>query len=150
MCNSVYSHTCIGSTDYVNRAIKNRDPPDLRISTPDDQFPDPKLDVDGFMRYCGESYSRLTAYLWLVTREMIESGVEIKPIGMHEPFILSKSVSIYGSMSGISKCEASVIPSKLMVFAVLCLPPNMKCSCCPFLVCDLPHSQSVIYPIPSP
>ena len=81
----------------MKRGIKNHDPPDLWISTPDDQFPDPKLDVDGFMRYCGESYDRLMAYLWLVTREMIESGVEIKPIAMHEPFIFSKSLEFYGS-----------------------------------------------------
>ena len=86
--------THIGSTDYdddfMDRVMKNYDPPDLWISTPSDQFPDPKLDVDGFMRYCGESYNQLTAYLWLVTREMIESGVEIKPIAKHEPFIFSE------------------------------------------------------------
>jgi hypothetical protein len=60
---------------------------DLWVSTPEDQFPDPSLDPDGFMVYCGESHPRLTAYLWLVTREMIEKGEELKPIATHEPFI---------------------------------------------------------------
>ena len=76
--------------DFMNRAMSNHDPPDLWISTPNDQFPDPKVDVEGFMVYCGESFHRLTAYLWLVTREMIEKGVELKPIAVHEPFLFSK------------------------------------------------------------
>ena len=94
----MYLH--IGSPDQYD-IMKNYDPQDLWISTPDDQFPDPKLDVDGFIRYCGDSYGRLTAYLWLVTREMIESGVEIKPIAMHEPYIFSKLL-ISLSVCGIS------------------------------------------------
>ena len=52
----------------------------------------------------GESYSNLP-----LTRQMIESGVKIKLIATHEPFIFSMSlVSIYDSITGISKCEASV------------------------------------------
>ena len=76
--------------DFMSLAMSNPDPPDLWLSTPDDQFPDPKVDLDGFMVYCGESYPRLTSYLWLVTREMVEKGVELKPIAMHEPFFSSK------------------------------------------------------------
>ena len=78
--------------DYMHRAMTNRDPPGLWISTPQDQFPDPKYDLDGFLNYCGESFGRLTAYVWLVTREMIEGGTEIKPIAIHEPFLFSESM----------------------------------------------------------
>ena len=95
-CTHTHTHTGPGEVDYeedfMDRVMKNRDPPDLWISTPSDQFPDPKLDVDGFMRYCGESYGRLSAYLWLVTRRMIETGAEIGPIAIHEPVILSESL----------------------------------------------------------
>ena len=72
---------------FMSRAMSSHDPPDLWLSTPDDQFPDPNLDLEGFMTYCGESFPRLTAYLWLVTREMVEKGEELKPIAMHEPFV---------------------------------------------------------------
>ena len=67
---------------------------DIQISTPDDQFPDPNLDADGFMIYCGESFPRLTTSLWLVTREMVEKGEELKPIAIHEPFISRKLVRL--------------------------------------------------------
>lgn len=79
------------SVDFMDRVMSNRDPPGLWESTPDDPFPDPEIDVDGFMVYCGESYGRLSAFLWLVTREMIERGVEIKPLAVHEPFLFSMS-----------------------------------------------------------
>lgn len=80
--------------DFMSHSLSSFDPPDLWISTPDDQFPDPKLDVDSFMIYCGESFPRLTSYLWLVTREMIEKGEELKPLAIHEPFMFSKLVNI--------------------------------------------------------
>ena len=80
---SVFSFT-LGTVDYM---MSSRDLPDLWVSTPEDQFPDPTLDPEGFMVYCGESFPRLTAYLWLVTREMVEKGEELKPIAVHEPFI---------------------------------------------------------------
>ena len=80
--------------DFMSRAMSSRDPPDLWISTPDDQFPDPNLDAEGFMVYCGESFPRLTTYLWLVTREMVEKGEELKPIAIHEPFISRKLVRL--------------------------------------------------------
>ena len=72
----------------------SRDLSNIWISTPEDQFPDPTLDPDGFMVYCGESLPRLTTYLWLVTREMVEKGEELKPIAKHEPFIFSKLVKL--------------------------------------------------------
>ena len=81
--------------DFMSRAMSNHDPPDLWISTPDDQFPDPNLDAEGFMIYCGESFPRLTTSLWLVTREMVEKGEELKPIAIHEPFIFSKLVKLF-------------------------------------------------------
>ena len=68
--------------------------PFLLPATPDDQFPDPTLDPEGFMVYCGESFPRLTTYLWLITREMVEKGEELKPIAKHEPFIFSKLVKL--------------------------------------------------------
>ena len=80
--------------DFMSQAMSNHDPPDLWVSTPDDQFPDPNVDVDGFMAYCGETFNRLTSYLWLVTREMVEKGEELKPIAVHEPFIFSKPVRL--------------------------------------------------------
>lgn len=76
--------------NFMHRAMTNYDPHDLWISTPDDQFPDPKVDFDGFLTYCGESFPRLTTYLWIVTREMVEKGEELKPLAMHEPFLFSK------------------------------------------------------------
>ncbi len=90
-CN-MYIHA--GAVDY---AMFSHDPSDhdLWVSTPEDQFPDPSVDPDGFMVYCGESLPRLTAYLWLVTREMIEKREKLKPIAMHKPFI-SKLVKIIG------------------------------------------------------
>ena len=75
--------------DFMKQMKMNHDPPNLWVSTPEDQFPDPKFDVDGFIVYCGETYGRLTAYLWLITREMIERGAEIQPIAVHEPFLFS-------------------------------------------------------------
>ena len=76
-----------GDEGVEGGAESSHDPSDLWVSTPEDQFPDPTLDPEGFMVYCGESFPRLTAYLWLVTREMIEKGEELKPIAVHEPFI---------------------------------------------------------------
>ena len=78
--------------DYMHRGLTNHDPAGLWISTPQDQFPDPNFDLDGFMKYCGASFSSLTTYVWLVTREMIEGGAVIKPIAIHEPFLFSESM----------------------------------------------------------
>ena len=84
-----------GGMDYDNDFIFHMmSPTNLWISTPEDQFPDPRLDPEGFMVYCGESFPRLTAYLWLVTREMVEKGEELKPIAVHEPFVFGKFVKL--------------------------------------------------------
>ena len=130
------------TSDFLSRAGSSLDPQGLWISTPEDQFPDPKFDLDGFMIYCGESFGRLTAYLWLVTREMIESGAEIQPIATHEPFFFSKykstlckltSVFILLFFFSIQRClklHPPVTPSLLMglplVILILTTLPRVK------------------------
>ena len=65
------------------------DPPDLWVSTPDDPLPDPK-DLDAVMKYCGLSKSAFVTSLYMVTREMIESGMEILPLASYDPFVYGK------------------------------------------------------------
>lgn len=67
------------------------DPPDLWVSTDDDPVPDPK-DLDAMLDYCGMTKSMFTASIYMVTREMIESGKEILPMASYEPFVYSKFI----------------------------------------------------------
>ena len=76
--------------DYMELLHTHKDPAMLWVSTPEDQFPNPHSDLEGFLSYCGENMEHLTASLWLVTREMVEKGEEIKPLATHKPFLLSK------------------------------------------------------------
>ena len=47
----------------------------------------------GFVEYCGHSLQEVSVHVYLVTREMVESGEELKPIAVELPFVFSKSVS---------------------------------------------------------
>ena len=75
--------------EYMKKLRSHEDPPYLWKSTPEDTFPDPRVDLEGFMAYCGKGIDQVTAALWLVTREMVEAGVEIKPLATHKPFLFS-------------------------------------------------------------
>ena len=75
---------------YLKALGAHEDPARLWDSTPQDPFPNPHTDFDGFLAYCGESMAGLTTSLWLVTREMVERGMEIKPLAIHKPFLFSK------------------------------------------------------------
>ena len=65
------------------------DPPDLWVSTPDDPVPDPK-DIDAVLKYCGMTKASRTATVYMVTREMIESGMDVVPLASYEPFVFCK------------------------------------------------------------
>ena len=66
------------------------DPPDLWVSTDDDPVPDPR-DLDAFLKYCKHTRSELTTSVYMVTREMMESGMEVLPLASYEPYIARKS-----------------------------------------------------------
>ena len=70
--------------------MDHTDPPDLWISTDDDPVPDPR-DLDAMLEYCDMNKSELTASVYMVTREMVESGMEVLPLASYEPYIARKS-----------------------------------------------------------
>jgi len=63
---------------------------DLWVSTPNDPFPDPDKDYAGFLDYCSEVNDVSTVSLYFLTRDMIESGLEIKPLVIEMPIVVSK------------------------------------------------------------
>ena len=63
------------------------EPPNLWVSTPEDSFPNPDEDLVGFVEYCGHTLQEVS-----VTRKMVESGEELKPIAVELPFIFSESI----------------------------------------------------------
>ena len=42
------------------------------------------------LQYCGMTKSGFTASVYMVTREMIESGSKIVPLASYEPFVYGK------------------------------------------------------------
>ena len=65
------------------------DPPDLWESTPDDPVPDPS-NLTAVLHYCGWGRSDYTASLYMVTREMMESGMDVTPLASYKPFLYSE------------------------------------------------------------
>ena len=76
------------------------EPDDLWSSTPEDQFPDPDDDLEGFLHYCNHTMEELSASVYLLTREMIEEG-EVKPMVMERPFVFSE----YNYSKSPSHCD---------------------------------------------
>ena len=65
------------------------DPPDLWTPSPGDPAPDP-TNLTAVLEYCGWSKAFYTASLYMVTREMVDSGMDVTPLVSYEPFVLSK------------------------------------------------------------
>ena len=80
------------SFDLIHESLIHEDPPELWHSNgDDDDLPNP-LTLDAYLRYCGET----TISLYLVNREMVESGVELKPLAQYRPIIYCKSlIAVY-------------------------------------------------------
>ena len=77
------------SSDFIQQSLKIYDPPGLWDSTPTDRFPDPTTQLDAFLHYCNHSREHLTAFLYLITPEMVEGG-DVRPLITHGPFVYSK------------------------------------------------------------
>ena len=74
------------SSDFIQQSLKIYDPPGLWDSTPTDRFPDPTTQLDAFLHYCNHSREHLTAFLYLITPEMVEGG-DVRPLITHGPFV---------------------------------------------------------------
>lgn len=77
-----------GETDNVemDRVLSNADYPELWKSTPDDPLPD-TITLDTLLDYCGKSKAEMTISLYMLTREMIESGMQVLPLATYEPYL---------------------------------------------------------------
>ena len=64
--------------------------PELWVSTPDDPLPD-NITLDSLLNYCGKSKADMTISLYMVTREMIESEMQVLPIATYGPHLFSES-----------------------------------------------------------
>ncbi len=74
------------SVDLIKESLTHQDPPELwQRNGLNDPLPDP-LTRRAYLRYCGVT----TGSLYLVNREMAESGMEIKPMAVYRPFIYCK------------------------------------------------------------
>ncbi len=67
------------------------EPPDLWVSTPDDPVPDPN-DAAALFEYCGRDFGSDTTYVYMVNREMIESGMDITPLASYEPYVFREYI----------------------------------------------------------
>ena len=67
-----------------------KDPPGLWEQNDVEIFPDPHTHLEEFLVYCGHTIEQMTAYLYLVTRELAEGG-DIRPLAQHKPYIYSES-----------------------------------------------------------
>lgn len=93
-CFILYLHAFLGEGvdydyDMISNSITQTDPPDLWVSTPDDPLPD-IITLDSLLEYCGESRAGMTISLYMVTREMIESGLGVRPLATYEPHLYCK------------------------------------------------------------
>ena len=71
------------SVDPIHDSLTRTDPPELWQSNgPGDKLPHP-LTREALLGYCGE----VTGSLYLVNREMVESGMELKPVAHYTPHI---------------------------------------------------------------
>ena len=79
---------------------EEEDPPDLWVSIGDDDpVPDPS-DIDAVMEYCWMRKNNFIANLYMVTREMMESGMEARPLATYQPFLFGEFVHSGTSLQG--------------------------------------------------
>ena len=83
-----HSHTPVDySEDLIQETLKNKDPPDLWAPG---SYPDPSSDLEGFLLDCGHSMDELSAYVYFLTRDVIESG-EVRPVEGYKPYVYRES-----------------------------------------------------------
>ena len=129
---------------FMNNAMAFRDPAHLWDGS---DYPDPQLDMAGFLSYCGESMEDYTASLYVLNRELVERG-KVVPLASHGPILYSRS-----TLNSVCKmccvlCAVMYFVLCIACYDVLCAILSLFCTVlyhCAVLYCTVLHHCAVLY-----